>query len=37
MILLQNVSIVVYLQKEHDGNRSVGGRAQVGGQWGRKR
>jgi hypothetical protein len=27
----------VYLQKEHDGNRSVGGRAQVGGQWGRKR
>jgi hypothetical protein len=32
MILLQNVSIVVYLQKEHDGNRSVGGKAQVGGQ-----
>jgi hypothetical protein len=32
MILLQNVSIVVYLQKEQDGNRSVGGRAQIGGQ-----
>jgi hypothetical protein len=27
----------VYLQKEHDGNRSVGGKAQVGGQWGRER